>query len=206
MIFRPVVSSHSLIVCCPIHVVRAFVADFRHASMWDPATVRSDPVGDDEVRVGSGWTTRSILAGRSGTGHYRLEWNTPYGVVLTGRHPGLTRTVEFALIDLGDHTEVNLTMRYYMQGLLGVSRRHRQRHALIELTRCAALGLPASLRRRMRDLGDDPDSADADSERLALPSQLVDRWYQHWRRTCVDDGATSSMYSASAASPRTYRG
>jgi polyketide cyclase/dehydrase/lipid transport protein len=205
MIFRPVVSSHSLILSHPIHVVRAFIADFRHATMWDPATLRSDPIGNSEAGPGSEWTTRSILAGRSGTGHYRLEWNNPYVVVLTGRHPGLTRTVEFTLADLGDHTEVNLTMRYHMRGLFRLSRRRRQRHALDELTGRAASGLPAALRARLRDVGlDDPAGAYATPDRLALPSQLVDPWYQAWRLTCVDHSAASSMYSATAAAPQTY--
>ncbi|MBO0876810.1 MAG: SRPBCC family protein [Pseudonocardia sp.] len=208
MSLRPVESSHSLIVAHPIRVVHEFVADFGHAARWDPATLCSAPVSSPvrgaPVRVGSEWTTRSALAGRMSTGHYRLEWNTSYGVVLAGRHPGLTRTVEFALVDLGDHTEVHLTMRYQTRGLAAASRLGRQRGALVELARRAATNLPAALRSHA---GGSRDPAGGNPPRRAnQPSQVVDLWHLGWRLISGGDAINGGMYTANptgAGAPRT---
>lgn len=129
----------------PIRVVRGYIADFSHAPRWDPATLHSAPTDDGPVRVGSGWTTWSALAGRTSTGRYRLDRRRPYRITLTGRHPGLTRTLEFTLVDLGEHTDVHLTIRYELCGLTAPARRWRQHHGLAELTEPAATALPAAL-------------------------------------------------------------
>lgn len=59
--------------------------------------------------------------------------------------PGLTRTLEFTLVDLGGHTDVHLTIRYELCGLTAPARRWRQHHGLAELTEPAATALPAAL-------------------------------------------------------------
>ena len=153
----------SLTVSHPIHMVWGFLADFGHAPLWDPGTLRADVVRDGSIKSVKGtvgvdvvWSVRSRLAGRASTGRYQLCRGHPHWITLTGRHPGLTRTIEFALVDLDGHTEVHLTMVYHFHGLTAPARLRWQRHALFELTRRAAADLPAVLDSHLSNHGSPP--------------------------------------------------
>ncbi|KNX36163.1 SRPBCC family protein [Luteipulveratus halotolerans] len=79
-----------------------YLADFAHATDWDPGTVRCEPTTEPPVRVGSQWHNTSRLLGWTTELDYTLEVWDAERVVLRGRNASAESSDDISVRDLGD--------------------------------------------------------------------------------------------------------
>ena len=93
--------TRTFVVEAELPAIRDYLADFSHATEWDPGTERCDRRDAGDVRVGSTWDNTSKLAGISTELVYELVELTPTSVVLRGENDTATAEDHLTFAEAG---------------------------------------------------------------------------------------------------------
>jgi Polyketide cyclase / dehydrase and lipid transport len=106
----------------PPGVIVPYLADFAHATEWDPGTVSCTPLTAPPVRPGSRWRNVSSLLGLKTELVYELTSRSDDRVVLTGRNKTATSVDDIAVrpVDAG-HSEITYDATISFNGVAKVT-------------------------------------------------------------------------------------
>jgi carbon monoxide dehydrogenase subunit G len=111
----PTVSRTFDVSAAPAAVV-PYLADFSHATQWDPGTERCERNDEGPVRVGSSWQNTSKIAGVSTELTYTLEQLTDRRIVLVGRNDTATSTETIDVEPSGSGSTITYTNEVQFNG------------------------------------------------------------------------------------------
>jgi carbon monoxide dehydrogenase subunit G len=105
-------------VARPAGAVVSYLADFSHATVWDPGTQSCERQDTGPVRVGSTWRNVSKFLGRETELSYRLAVLEPGHITLIGSNKTATSTDDITVRDTAPGTsEVTYQADIELHGL-----------------------------------------------------------------------------------------
>ena len=109
-------TSRTFTVTAAPPVVLSYLADFSHATEWDPGTEKCERLDDGPVRIGSRWHNVSKIAGRSVDLTYTLKEHTDARIILVGENDSATSTDTIDVVPHGSGSRITYTADIEMHG------------------------------------------------------------------------------------------
>lgn len=108
----------TLTVSKPIEQVVEYLADFAHATEWDPGTKTCTAVGSGPVEAGSTWRNVSVFRGKETELSYRLVTRERNRLVFQGDNKTATSTDDMTFAEVPGGTSITYRAHIQFHGVV----------------------------------------------------------------------------------------